>query len=261
MRFLLEPANLVFTIALATVMALTLLQAVLLLLGGGLIGFDHDAPDVGGAHGLELHGPDAHVGHVHLGDAHGHVHIGDAHGHVHVGDGHGHVHVGDGHDADHEGFLGHILGWLHVGELPSTILLILFLLSFGITGLALQAGVSGMAGALMPMPIAAAASILVSLPGMRLLGGVVRPLLPRDETEAVSQESFLGRDAQILTGTARRGAPAEARLRDDFGRSHYVMVEPDRDEEVFPAGSHVLILKRREAIYRVIDNGHALVED
>jgi hypothetical protein len=38
-------------------------------------------------------------------------------------------------------------------------------------------------------------------------------------------------------------------------------VEPDNDEQTFPAGSKVVLLKRREAIYRVIDDVHVPLED
>ena len=172
--------------------------------------------------------------------------------------------VGDGEisfDGGAEGVLGDVLAWLHVGRVPITILLILFLLGFGISGLALQTAVKTMFGGAMPVPIAVAAALFVAFPATRIRGGILRPLIPRDETEAVSHDSFLGLEAQILSGTARRGAPAEARLRDRYGRSHYIMVEPDADEEVFAAGTQVLVLKRRDAIYRAINNSHAVLED
>ena len=80
--------------------------------------------------------------------------------------------------------------------------------------------------------------------------------MPRDESEAVSRDSFLGLSAQVTVGRARRGAPAEARVQDSYGRSHYVMVEPNNPEEVFPAGTRVVLLTRHESIYRVIPDVH-----
>ncbi|HEX8833370.1 MAG TPA: hypothetical protein VF719_04180, partial [Abditibacteriaceae bacterium] len=64
--------------------------------------------------------------------------------------------VGDGEisfDGGAEGVLGDVLAWLHVGRVPITILLILFLLGFGISGLALQTAVKTMFGGAMPVPI------------------------------------------------------------------------------------------------------------
>jgi hypothetical protein len=105
-------------------------------------------------------------------------------------------------------------------------------------------------GLLLPATWAMIPAIAMALPGTRLVGGLLKPILPRDETEAVSRDSFVGCEAQIVTGTARPGKPAEARLLDRFGRSHYIMLEPDKEDDVFVPGSNVLVLKRREAIYR-----------
>ena len=164
-------------------------------------------------------------------------------------------------DVDADGAWGEFLSWLHVGQIPSMILLITFLLSFGIAGLLLQTLLKSATGAMMPLPISLLPAFLVALPGTRLAGGILKKVLPRDESESVSRDSFLGCGGEITVGTARRGHPAEARVRDGFGRSHYVMVEPDNDEQTFPAGSKVVLLKRHEAIYRVIDDVHVPLED
>jgi len=155
--------------------------------------------------------------------------------------------------ADADGIAGwasQALAWLHVGQMPSMILLIVFLLCFGSSGLALQGALHSSSGNLLPAAWASLIALTLALPGTRVVGGLLKPLLPRDETEAVSHDSFVGCEAQITSGTARWGKPAEARLRDKFGRSHYILIEPDKDDEVFQPGSSVLVLKRREAIYR-----------
>jgi hypothetical protein len=165
----------------------------------------------------------------------------------------------DGLEAD--GLFGQMMQWLHAGQLPLSVLMILFLLAFGGAGLLLQSAIKNMSGTLLPALIAVVPAFFIALPATRMMGGLLKPIMPRDETEAVSRDSFLGCSAQITTGTARRGAPAEARLRDGFGRSHYVMVEPDRDEEVFPAGARVVLLKRHDAVYRVIPDADLPFED
>jgi hypothetical protein len=157
-------------------------------------------------------------------------------------------------DADVQGGpLGDVLAWLHAGQIPSMILLMLFLLGFALGGFALQMLMQSRFGALLPAGVAILPAGVIALFGTRVMGGILKPLLPRDETEAVSLESFVGCAAHINVGTARRGQPTEARLTDQFGRTHYVLVEPEGDE-VFPQGSAVLIIKRHGHVYQVIDN-------
>lgn len=45
----------------------------------------------------------------------------------------------------------------------------------------------------------------------------------------------------IAQGTARRGNPAQARIRDGHGNFHYVRVEPVDDGASYPQGTEVLI--------------------
>ena len=216
MEILTVPANLPFTVALAIVLLLGVLEIIGLMIGGasaiGIDGPDLDAPAI------------------------------DADGDLDAGE-----------------IFSQILGWLHVGQIPVTILAIAWLFNFGVAGLLLQSIIQSLSGRMMPTLIAAFIAFFISLPATRISGGVLKKILPRDETEAVSSESFIGCEARITTGTAKRGKPAEARLRDRFGRTHYVMVEPENDEEVFVSGSPVLILKRNGDVFRVMEG--SAIED
>ena len=55
----------------------------------------------------------------------------------------------------------------------------------------------------------------------------------------------------ITIGQAAAGSPAEARFSDEFGTTHYVMVEPD-GEETFSQGDQVLLVAERGATFHVI---------
>lgn len=235
------PGNLPFSVALAVVLLLGALEALSLLVGGASSLLD--------AHGPDLHLPDAHGLEVHAPGVHGGAHGLDAHSGV--------AHA----DADLDaGPMSDALTWLHAGQIPSTILLLLFLLGFGIGGLMLQSLMQSRFGTLLPSGVAVWPAGIIALLATRISGGLLKPVLPRDETEAVSQDSFVGCGGQITIGTARPGKPAEARVKDRFGRTHYVMVEPDGNDE-FPAGSHVLLIKRHAALYRAIDNTGAQIDD
>ena len=89
---------------------------------------------------------------------------------------------------------------------------------------------------------------------VRVLGGVIGLILPRDETDAVAEREFVGRIATITLGTAGLGSPAEAKLTDQHGQAHYIMIEPDQESEKFEQGSAVLITERHGAVFRGIRN-------
>ena len=240
MEFYVAPGNVPFSIALGIVLLMGALEVVSLLIGGSSGLLSTEGPDM-------PHGPHVDVSHA------GHVDTGHADV-AHAG------HAEHAPEVSHGevGAFGQLLAWLHFGYLPLTVLLMLFLLAFSVSGLGLQNLMQSRFGTLLPAPLAMVPSGIIAVFATRLCGGLLKPMLPREETQAVSLESFIGCAARINIGTARRGQPAEARLTDKFGRTHYVMVEPEHEEE-FKAGSAVLIIKRHDHLYRVIDNTGAEV--
>jgi len=164
------------------------------------------------------------------------------------------LHVGDAH---HAGALSQVLGWLHVGKVPVLIVFVIFLTLFGLFGLALQALVQGLTGAMLPALLAVVPAFVGSLPAVRLTAGVLARVLPKDETDAVSRSSFIGRIATLGPATAATGSPAQAKLRDQHGQAHYVLVEPDNAGEQLEPGSEVLIVRQGGAVYYAIRNTSA----
>jgi hypothetical protein len=88
-----------------------------------------------------------------------------------------------------------------------------------------------------------------------MLGGVIARLIPKDESSAVSDTTFLGRQGVIAAGSARRGWAAEARVVDEHGRTHFVMVEPDTDADEYAEGTAIVILEKKGAFYRCTRSG------
>ncbi|MEP3278611.1 MAG: YqiJ family protein [Stappiaceae bacterium] len=150
------------------------------------------------------------------------------------------------------GFFTKLLGWLNFGKVPALIWLVLFLSSFGLAGLVLQAVIKSFLGFYLPSALATAPALVFSLPVTSQLGKGLGKILPRDESEAVSRETFVGRIATIIRGTAAKGAPAEAKLTDQFNHTHYLLVVPDDDTESFPAGEDVVIVGRQANIFQAI---------
>jgi Inner membrane protein YqiJ, OB-fold/Inner membrane protein YqiJ, N-terminal len=139
---------------------------------------------------------------------------------------------------------------------PALILLVAFLVSFGVSGLLVQMVVNSLLGFVLPTWLVAMPVFLLALPQVRAVGSLLRRYAVGDETEAVKRSSFIGKVAVVTVGVASRGSPAEARFSDEYGTSHYVMVEPD-SEQVFAKGEQVLLVEERGATFLVISPANA----
>ncbi|MEM9839027.1 MAG: YqiJ family protein [Pseudomonadota bacterium] len=153
---------------------------------------------------------------------------------------------------DTPGGLSRFFGWLLVGKVPVLVLLMAFLAAFGVIGLMGQSIVVSTLGFPLPAFVSVPAAFAGALYPTRWLGRGIAAIFPKEHTEAASAESFVGRTAVVTMGTAKRGLPAEAKLTDQFGQSHYIRVEPDNDDETFDQGADVLVVSKAGAIYRVI---------
>jgi len=143
----------------------------------------------------------------------------------------------------------HLLGWLSIGKVPVMILVMVFLTVFGLTGLLLQNFVYGTVGIFMPSLIASIPAFVAGLFGMRYGGKGLAHVIPKDETSAVSENSFVGLIATIVLGTASNGNPAQAKLSDSFDQTHYIMIEPDNVGEAFPQGSKILVVRKNKNMF------------
>jgi hypothetical protein len=155
-----------------------------------------------------------------------------------------------------------LLGWLHVGRVPVLMILIVFLTAFGIIGLALQSAASSIVGSYMPGWLASIPTFFLSLPVVRGGAGLLAIIMPGDETDAVSENTFIGRTATITLGRAQLGKPAEAKLSDEHGHTHYIMIEPDKEGITFEQGTSVLITEGTGGKFRgIVHDSPGLKED
>ena len=159
-------------------------------------------------------------------------------------------------EVDGDSGLDRVLGWLHLGKVPALVLLLLFLTGYTVFGYSLQVVMNCLFGGYLPAAVAGLAAVPAGLATVRGLGALIAHIIPQDETSAVSEQSLVGRVGVVVTGSARRGLAAQARVKDVHGRSHYLMVEPDVDDEVFQEGAQVLIVSKAGAFYRCIANPH-----
>lgn len=159
-------------------------------------------------------------------------------------------------DADASEFelgpLSQFLTWLSFGRLPALVVLILVTTSFGLGGYVLQEAMRRIFGFALEPAIASAPAALFALFATHHLGRWLGRLMPREETEAVSTADFIGRVATVFRGTASSGKPAEAKLTDIYGKTHYVLVEPDDAQLLLAEGSEVVLVRREGHVFRAI---------
>lgn len=239
-----------FTLALSLLFGLFLLELVFALLGGTLLGaggegldgpdgpdLDIDAPDVGdldidfdgmGIDAADLELPDLEALEADL----------------------------DGPDAempDGAAAGGGIAAWLGFGKMPALIWLASVLLAFGLTGLVLQTLAARLFGGPAHWLLPAVPALVAAIWFARAFGSLFASILPKTETQALS-ERHLGRRAGVVTqGTAARGRPAEVRVTDRYGNIHYLRAEPLRDDARISQGTEVMVLRHR------FDGGYLLV--
>lgn len=230
MSFVLAAENIPFAVALVVMVGIGLLEAVAMSFGAGFSHlFDTAMPS------FDL----------------------DADGHVDVD-----LDVAGHHGVHGVGPLSSLLGWLHVGRVPLLMLLVIFLLGFGLAGYFVQSLVNAVTGMLLPGVVAVVPAFALALPIVRVSGNVLRKVMVADHTEVVSEASFIGRVAVVTLGVAKRGQPAQAKLKDKFRHTHYVMVEPENDDESIAAGTPVLLLRRAGPSFRVTsDVNPALLDE
>ncbi len=161
----------------------------------------------------------------------------------------------DGADAGSAaGSIVKLLTWFRVGEVPVIILFIVFLTGFGLIGLVLQFILFQLSGWLLSPILATIPAFLAALPMVRFCGGVLGKYMPKDETYVVSEKSFSGQVATVTMGTAAKGKPAQAKLRDKYGQTHYILVVPDNDDESFSAGEKCIIVSQNGSVFHAIAN-------
>ena len=154
-----------------------------------------------------------------------------------------------------DGLIAQSLGWLHVGRAPMLVLIVLFLGGFAVIGLVEQWLCASTLGFQLPSVLAMLGALVLTLPFVRTTGGLIARHVPRDETTAVSEDSFVGRVAVITGAAATFGEPSEAKLTDEHGQSHYILLEPDDENTTLDRGETVLIVSRISGTrFRAIHN-------
>ena len=150
------------------------------------------------------------------------------------------------------GPLSQSLSWLSFGKLPALVVLILISASFGLIGFAGQEALRRVLGFAIDPWLASVPAAIGAAFVTRHAGLALARIMPKEETDAVSTKAFVGRVATVFRGVAAIGHPAEAKLTDIHGKTHYVLIEPDEGEASMPEGSEVVIISQNGPVYRAI---------
>ncbi len=145
-----------------------------------------------------------------------------------------------------------LLGWLCLNRLPLLIWLVLILTSFGIIGYTLNYMLLNSFAISFPELLTYALALLLSLYVTHHIGVPLSRLLPKNESSAISNNSFNGLVATITIGTAKQGSPAEASLTDSYKQKHYVLVTPDSDNEEFTQGQQVVLVEKKATFWLAV---------
>jgi len=226
---LLMPEAFIFAVALAVVAGLFILEILSALAGGSILGVGSDAPDidvdldadfdfsVAGADGIDLNVDDFTA------------------------------------DADASGTApSGFLTWIGARDVPFLIWLVSFLTMFGLFGLIFQSAMAGTLGAPLPALVACIVVFMPALAITRIIANWVALIMPKTETTAMRTRHLGGANGTVTQGTASRGRPAEVKIKDRHGNIHYMRVEPLHDDDTFPQGSDVTLIRKRGDKFFVI---------
>lgn len=142
------------------------------------------------------------------------------------------------------------LGWLYLHQLPLLVWLLLLLSSFSVIGLTLNYIIN------LPLIVSLPITLLLAMFVSRFLGKQIAQIIPKNESSASSCASFAGKLATITIGKASKGNAAEAVLHDDFNQKHYVMVEPEQEQQVFEQGTQVVLIEKQQNSWIAIKFTH-----
>ena len=138
-----------------------------------------------------------------------------------------------------------VFDWMYWGRVPLFIWLIIFLTVYSLTGLIIQGLMLHFTAMTFSVWLISPACLFLCMPLVRVSAQLISRILPQDETTAIYSEELIGRTAVIVLGNAKMNFPAQAKVYDQYGQSHYIMVEPELDE-TFEQGQSVVLTQKTQ---------------
>jgi hypothetical protein len=166
-----------------------------------------------------------------------------------LGLGHFDLHAHTGGDVDGPG----MLDWLGLGSgLPILVWLTSLLACFTFAGVGLQQVAAGLAGAPLHWGVATGGALAIGGVLNIFAAAGLRKVMPGYESTAIATEDLIMRRGTVMEGIARRGHPARAKVVDQFGQAHYIMVEPHHDSDEVAQGETALLVRKVGTLFFVL---------
>jgi len=154
-----------------------------------------------------------------------------------------------------------LLDWLGLGrEIPVLIWLTSLLACFAFVGVAFQQVAVATIGMRLAWWLASGAALLLGAPLNTLVANGLMKIMPTFETTVITTDDLLARRGTVLEGTARRGSPARAKVVDQYGQAHFIMVEPHNDIDEIATGQSALIVRREGGLFFVLPDENARLQ-
>lgn len=154
-----------------------------------------------------------------------------------------------------------VLDWLGLGGEPPILIWLTSLLGcFTLSGVAIQQVAETLIGMPLHWGLASGGAAVVGVFLNTLCANGLARIMPGFETTAISTDELLRLRATVLEGTARRGAPARAKVIDQHGQAHFVMMEPHDDGDEITAGEVVLLVRRDRNLFFGMSDSHKIFQ-
>jgi hypothetical protein len=149
-------------------------------------------------------------------------------------------------DLNSNSSLGDFFSYVNPNKVPFSMVLISLFFVFSFIG-TLLINIFG----LLPLFISLPITFVLTLFSLRHITSLIAKVLPKETSEVVSTNSFIGKKVLILDSIAKRDLPARAKIKDIYGEMHYIRVEPLNDNDTFHEGENVLIIEKKGLIFFV----------
>jgi len=134
-----------------------------------------------------------------------------------------------------------LFGWVNKGKTPVVMFIIIALLTIGLTGLFIQHTMLLITGSQLPSIIIIPLGTFLGFILTRYVSDFIGKIMPKEETEAVSRDSFIGNIGIVVSNSIHKDLPGEIKVQDIYEKTHYFNAFTN-GEEILSQNEKVLLV-------------------